>query len=184
MQHSGGKSCSCAKIESAILEMARDAYQKIRRMDSSEHSFDRFTNEATETREQIFNSVKVLCGIKSMCKYGRIIDDIFTGSIVFLINCPTLKSLDHLWNDYLSGELSVILNEAFLSEKLKMKYNCPTARLHVMISIEDYQRAKDELLPGKYHSKISYLSIGLWLCLWCLTPLSIIFQLYRGGLFY
>jgi hypothetical protein len=54
--------------------------QKIRRMDSSEHSFDRFTNEATETREQIFNSVKVLCGIKSMCKYGRIIDDIFTGS--------------------------------------------------------------------------------------------------------
>lgn len=145
MEHAGGKNCSCANIESSILEMARNAYQKIRRMDSSEYSFDRFNNEASETREHIFDSVKVLCGIKSMCKYGRIIEDMFTGSIIFVINSPTLLALEDLWCMFDSGELRTVINNTFLTEKLKDKYNCPSARLEVHIAREDYERARKEL---------------------------------------
>ncbi|XP_052096600.1 uncharacterized protein LOC127731799 [Mytilus californianus] len=146
VQHPEGKTCRCANIESAILEMARDAYKKIRRRDSSEYSFDRFNTEATETREQIFDSVKVLCEIKSMCKYGRVIDDIFSGSIIFLFNCPTLLALDDLWEIYLSGRLKEMFNSAFITDELKHKYGASTARLEVVISKEVYHRARSELL--------------------------------------
>ncbi|XP_071141077.1 uncharacterized protein [Mytilus edulis] len=146
VQHPDGKTCRCANIESAILEMARDAYKKIRRWDSSEYSFDRFNTEATETREQIFDSVKVLCEIKSMCKYGRIIEDIFSGSIIFLFNCPTLLALDDLWEIYLSGKLKEMFNSAFITDELKHKYRASTARLEVVISQEVYHRARSELL--------------------------------------
>ncbi|XP_063438399.1 uncharacterized protein LOC134719320 [Mytilus trossulus] len=146
VQHPEGKTCRCANIESAILEMARDAYKKIRRWDSSEYSFDRFNTEASETREQIFDSVKVLCEIKSMCKYGRIIEDMFSGSIIFLFNCPTLLALDDLWEIYLSGKLKEMFNSAFITDELKHKYGASTARLEVVISQEAYHRARSELL--------------------------------------
>ena len=50
------------------------------------------------------------------------------GSVIIILDCPTLESLEHLWSDYLSGDLDkvaeryLVTNE--MKEKLKLEANC------------------------------------------------------------
>lgn len=139
------KNCSCSNIENEILNMARDAYQKIRRHDDTKKSFDQFENELQETNSKIFDAMSILCTIKALCKHGRKIEDITTGSVVFKISCPTSFSLRELWQSCKSGRLENSFNRAFVSDPLRAKYPNIQIYLNVEVQRDEFEKALQEL---------------------------------------
>lgn len=133
--------------------MAMDAYSKIRRANRSVEAHDQFQSELNETNTNVYNSMRVLCGIKCLCKYGRTLDEVFTGSVVFRLHCPNVDALLDLWNLYKSGELLKLLNDAFVNEELLEKYDCEKINLNVGIDWNDYLKCKQELGNQIFYEK-------------------------------
>jgi hypothetical protein len=125
--------------------MAMDAYSKIRRTDRSAEAHDQFQTELQETHNSIYTSMKVLCGIKCLCKYGRSLEEIFPGSVVFRLKCPNLDALLDLWHTYKSGNLEKQLMDAFISQELLDRFDCENIKLKVSIHWVDYLDCKKEL---------------------------------------
>ncbi|XP_053386911.1 uncharacterized protein LOC123542619 isoform X2 [Mercenaria mercenaria] len=139
------KDCKCAQIEQEIRLMAMDAYSKIRRANRSAEAHDQFQNELNETNAIVYTSMRRLCGIKCLCKYGRTIEEVFSGSVVFRINCPNVDALLDLWQLYKSGDLLKQFKDAFINEDLLEKYDCEDIILKVEIRWQDYLDCKQEL---------------------------------------
>ncbi|KAK3600361.1 hypothetical protein CHS0354_015502 [Potamilus streckersoni] len=139
------KKCDCSKVEEEILTMARDAFAKIRRQDDSKPSFQQFSKELQETNDTVYQSLKILAGMKSLCKYGRSLEDILPGSVIFRLNCPNLEALEDLWATYRSGTLLKDLEEAFVTDELKHKFSADSIKLMISISEDDYTKCKYEL---------------------------------------
>ncbi|KAL3885572.1 hypothetical protein ACJMK2_025623 [Sinanodonta woodiana] len=144
LQHED-KKCDCFKVEEEILTMARDAFAKIRRQDDSKPSFQQFNKELQETNETVYQSLKILAGMKSLCKYGRSLEDILPGSVIFRLNCPTLEALEDLWATYRSGSLLRDFEEAFVTDELKHKFSADSIKLMISISEDYYNTCKCEL---------------------------------------
>ena len=149
--------CKCTLIEQEILTMTNEAFARIRRMDATKESFLQFSKELTEANTNVYKSLEILCGIKCMCKYGRTLDEIYSGSIVFRFNCPNIYALDDLWESYKSGDLEKLIKETFVTKELKDKYNVDDIKLKVTLSWEEFKKCKKDL--GKIF-KSSYQSIG------------------------
>lgn len=66
--------------------------------------------------------MKIFSVIKVICKYGRIIDDIYFGSIIFVIFCLLVMLLDELWRMYVIGDLCWFVKDGFLMDSIWMKY--------------------------------------------------------------
>ena len=60
------------------------------------------------------------------------------GSVIIIVECPTLETLEHLWNDYRSGELDKVAKRCFVTDELKKKLNLKTTCLKVFIKEENY----------------------------------------------
>ena len=148
--------CRCSKIEDAIRQMALQAYSKIRRTDSSPASFSQFQNEITETNLHVYESMQFLCGVKCLCKYGRTLEEVYNGSVVFRLHCPNIDALVDLWQEYKSGKLLQQLQKHFVTEELKRDFGCDAIKLSVLISKEDYYTCKTEL--GLYMYMIGHCS--------------------------
>ena len=138
-------SCHCARIEQEILTMTNEAFARIRRMDASEESFLRFSQELNEANTSVYKSLEILCGIKCMCKYGRTLEEIYSGSIVFRMNCPNAYALEDLWESYKSGDLEKLIVNIFVTKQLKEQFNAADIKLKVSISWEAYKQCKHNL---------------------------------------
>ncbi|XP_033725972.1 uncharacterized protein LOC117315731 [Pecten maximus] len=153
------QNCKCANVEKEILEMAHDAFRKIRRKDDSSEAFEQFGKEVQETRARISQAFDILNGVKAICKHERTIVDMFSGSVIFRVRCPTVLALDDLWNSYQSGELTSTINRHFISDGLRAKYSDMDIGLVVTITEEQYRRARRELdtilSPGRLDSSLS-----------------------------
>lgn len=125
--------------------MTNEAFARIRRMDRTNESFIKFSEELNEANTNVYRSLEILCGIKCMCKYGRTLDEIYSGSIVFRFNCPNLYSLEDLWESYKSGDFERLVIKTFVTQELKDKYNADDIQLKVTVSWEEYKRCKSEL---------------------------------------
>lgn len=89
--------------------------------------------------------MKILSAIKAICKHGRTIDDIYPGSIIFVISCPSVTSLDELWRMYVTGDLCRLVNDGFLTDSIRKNHQAYDVRLRVEISKEQYIRCRKRL---------------------------------------
>ena len=82
------------------------------------------------------------------------------GSVIIIVECPTLEFLEHLWRDYLSGELDKVAERCFVTDEMKKKLNLETICLKTFIEEENYlncQKALRELPStclGEYKHKV------------------------------
>ena len=67
-------------------------------------------------------------------------------SLVIIFNCQSIKSLDHLWNDYLSGRLNEMAEQFLVTEEMKEKLNLDTIILKTTIKKENYMQCRKVLM--------------------------------------
>ena len=78
--------------------------------------------------------------------YGVNLVTIGKGSVIIILDCPTLDRLEHLWYDYLAGHLDNLAERYLVTNKLKKKLNMETVCLKTKIVEEDYLNCKEALM--------------------------------------
>lgn len=139
------KPCKCEKIETALNQMIDNAYDEIPPPDENLASIDQYNAETKDTNKMVYNAMKILCGIKCLCKYGRFLEEVYSGSIVFRMFCPNLEALLDLWQTYKVGNLQKDLQEAFVTDELLEQFGCEKIVLKVNIELKQYQECKQDL---------------------------------------
>ena len=73
-------------------------------------------------------------------------------SLVIIVDCPTLRGLEHLWNDYLSGHLNEAVERYLVTDEIKKKLGLDTVNLKATIDAENYLTCRKFLMemPGAY----------------------------------
>ena len=93
-----------------------------------------------------------------------------SGSLIITVRCPTLESLERLWNDCRSGYLNDIAERFLVTDELKRKLGLDTVRLTVTIEQENYLICNKALMdkPGELGSpkkavylQETYMQLGL-----------------------
>ena len=130
--------------------MIQNAYDKIPPPDVT--SRDQHNKEVEGTRELHYNVLKLLCGIECLCKYGRLLQEVYTGSVVFRLHCPNMDALLDLWHTYTLGDLQKQLQDAFVTQELLDKCGCTSIKVKVHIRKKEYLECKTDL--GKYVEKL------------------------------
>ena len=67
-------------------------------------------------------------------------------SLVIKVQCPTLESLESLWNDYCSGHLNEVAERYLVTDEIKKKLNVETVELKTTIEEENYLICKKALM--------------------------------------
>ena len=67
------------------------------------------------------------------------------GSLIISLNCKTLKGLDQLWNDYLSGHLNKVAERYLVTDEIKTKLNLRKINLKTTITVENYLNCRKVL---------------------------------------
>ena len=67
-------------------------------------------------------------------------------SVIIILQCPTLQSLEHLWNNCLSGHLDKVAERYLVTDEMKEKLNLETICLKATIEQDDYLNCKKVLM--------------------------------------
>ena len=69
-------------------------------------------------------------------------------SLVIKVQCPTLESLESLWNDYCSGHLNEVAERYLVTDEIKKKLNLETVSLRTTIEKENYLICKKAVMEN------------------------------------
>ena len=74
------------------------------------------------------------------------------GSLIISLDCKTLKGLDKLWNDYLSGHLNKVAKKHLVTYEMMKKLNLRKINLKTTIDEENYLNCRKVLMEssGEY----------------------------------
>ena len=75
-------------------------------------------------------------------KMKLIITGVAEGSLVITVKCKSLMILEELWTDFLSGHLSEVVQNCFVTEKIMKELNLAELRLKTTINKEEYNACK------------------------------------------
>ena len=68
------------------------------------------------------------------------------GSVTIIVECPSLESLEHLWRDYLNGNLNKVAERYLITNEMRKKLNLETVCLTTTIEEENYLKCKNALM--------------------------------------
>ena len=71
-----------------------------------------------------------------------------TGSLIITVQCPTLDSLESLWNGYCSGYLHDVVESFLVTDELKRKLGLDNVRLKTTIEEENYLICKKAFMEN------------------------------------
>ena len=111
-----------------IIKPSVTAYMKYHKP-STLLDFDNFFGHMTKIYRTALVSVKI-------------------SSLVILVKCPTLESLERLWKDYQSGCLNGIAERFLVTDELKRKLGLDNIRLKTTIEEENYLICKRAFLEN------------------------------------
>ena len=77
--------------------------------------------------------------------YGVLLVTLWKGSIIIILDCPTLESLELLWSDYDSGHLGKVVEQYLATDEIKKKFNLETICLKTIIEKESYLKCMEAL---------------------------------------
>ena len=84
--------------------------------------------------EESLNSfVAHLCEV-----YEVLVVNVCKGSVIIILDCPALSSLELLWSDYRSGHLDKVAERYLVSDDIKKKLKLETICLKASIEKENY----------------------------------------------
>ena len=67
-------------------------------------------------------------------------------SVIIILDCPTLESLDRLWSDYISGHLDKNAKRYLVTAEMKKRLNLETVCLKTTITKENYFNCRKALM--------------------------------------
>ena len=77
---------------------------------------------------------------KLLLKYAAV------GSLIIVLNCQRIESLEDLWNDYLSGHLDKVAERYLVTSEMKKRLNLETINLKTTIEEENYLNCRKILV--------------------------------------
>ncbi|XP_074621195.1 uncharacterized protein LOC141879795 isoform X3 [Acropora palmata] len=80
--------------------------------------------------------------------YGVNLVTFAVGSVIIILECPTLESLEHLWMDYFAGHLDKTAERYLVNDEMKRELNLETICFTITIEEENYlncRKAFEEL---------------------------------------
>ena len=83
------------------------------------------------------------------------------GSLVIVLNCQRIESLEHLWNDFLSGHLDKVAERYLVTVEMKERLNLETINLKTAIEEENYLNCRKVLMDcsGEYKRLFGHSNI-------------------------
>jgi len=84
------------------------------------------------------------------------------GSLIISLNCKTLKGLDQLWRDYLSGHLNKVAERYLVTDKMKMKLNLRKINLKTTIEEQNYLNCRKVLLESSGEYQCLFCAVIFW----------------------
>ncbi|XP_044176625.1 uncharacterized protein LOC114955374 [Acropora millepora] len=78
--------------------------------------------------------------------YGVNLVTVAEGSVIMIVECPSLESLELLWRDYLAGHLDKAAARFLVTDEIKKELNLETVCLKVKIEEENYLNCKEALM--------------------------------------
>ena len=110
-----------------------------------------------EVRDHPTDKVK---GLKALAEftakiYKAYVKHADVGSLIIILNCQTIESLEHLWSDYLSCHLDKVAERYLVTGEMKKRLNLETINLKTTIKEENYLNCRKILMdcPGQYKCK-------------------------------
>ena len=68
------------------------------------------------------------------------------GSVIIIVECPSLESLERLWADYRDGNLDKVAERYLVTNEMRKELNLETVCLTTTIEEENYLNCKKVLL--------------------------------------